>query len=365
MDEHSERKKLKPTPTHDTIVNYERNSKYLDMRKQKFWHLAKEKRRLFTSLSTEDAITKSFNSDYVRVNSYPPLSALRIRNHSGYSHTPQWEEFTQAQKTLQDSDSFPVEESDEVAYATQETLESVKKCDNPHTLMYITQEEQDLFKFTIEDKIGVPMYEKLHSIDSSGPDDQSDELKSRVFNSGYTPRRIVAPPEYPFAYYRLKRDQECIFCGKIGKDCHNVRYGMYLSAVVTRYYRENMSQYNEFDAVKRFHDTYKYIAEFEEYLVDNRIEAEFEKITIPECVAFDSLVFALNSVEWDIMWGKNQEVVKKPPAKEPSSDEVGSSNDGADSSGLDEVEGLNEAENIVDLTEVAQRENESESQVES
>lgn len=73
-------KNLKPTPTADEVNNYERNTKYLELRKHKFWHLAKEKRYLFTSLTKEEATERAFNDEYVRVNSYPPLSTLRIRS---------------------------------------------------------------------------------------------------------------------------------------------------------------------------------------------------------------------------------------------------------------------------------------------
>ena len=153
------------------------------------------------------------------------------------------------------------------------------------------------------------MYEQIYDVKPDSSQDH-DRLESKVFHHRYTPRRTVAPPEYPFCYYRLKRDQECIFCGQRGKGCHNIRYGMYLAALVTRFFRETGDKYNEFDAVKLFIDSYRTIAEYEDYLDSEKINSSSKEITIPECMAFDSLVYALNAVEWDIMWGKTVKIVK-------------------------------------------------------
>ena len=49
--------------------------------------------------------------------------------------------------------------------------------------------------------------------------------------------------------------------------------------------------------------------EFEDYLESRKIEGMPDSFIIPECMLFDSLVFALNSVEWSIMWGHNEQSV--------------------------------------------------------
>ena len=72
-----------------------------------------------------------------------------------------------------------------------------------------------------------------------------------------------------------------------------------------------MDTYNEFDAVKLFTKSYRVICEFETYLDCEKMNMCSEDIILPECLAFDSLVFALNSVEWDIMWGKTEITLKK------------------------------------------------------
>ena len=316
------KKQKKETPGLETVINYtsEHNLKFLEMRRNKFWHLAEEKRRLFTPSSEEDAEDKAFNIDYVQVNNFPPISALRIKNYAGYTHILEQaivENMPLMSEAPSKDPSNDIDTQDTRCIADQEAFDELDKCTDPHKLMYITDKEQHIYKFTIEEKIGVPMYQQEYKIES---EDQSDELKPRVFNKDYVPRRVLAPPEYPFSYYRLQRDQECNFCGKCGKDCHNIRYGMYLCAIVTRYYREYRKEYNEFDAVRIFHDSYKTIAEFEEYLDVNSIDAHSDTIEIPECMAFDSLVFALNSIEWDLMWGITAKSVRKADSSDDEDD---------------------------------------------
>ena len=77
-----------------------------------------------------------------------------------------------------------------------------------------------------------------------------------------------------------------------------------------RYYNENTNDYNEFDATKVFHESYCNVLEFEAYLDSNEIEGESNSYVIPECMLFDSMVFALNSVEWSVMWGKHLNSVR-------------------------------------------------------
>ena len=43
------------------------------------------------------------------------------------------------------------------------------------------------------------------------------------------------------------------------------------------------------------------VREFEEYLDTLCLDQE-TSYDLPECMQFDSLVFALNNVEWEIMW---------------------------------------------------------------
>lgn len=319
MDDNTN-KKQKLVPLEDPCKNmFKNNSKYLEMKKHKFWHLAEEKRRLFSSISDAEAVDKAFNADYVNVHSFPPLSALRIKNKSAYSSHPSSHLRTTktpnqvptcSTQQVQSSEKPADDDPSTIHYVCEETFEYVEQLTCPHKLMYLTDFEEETFKFTIEQKIGIPMYEKINDKKPENSE-LSDVLKSKVFSHNYTPRRTVAPPEYPFAYYRLRRNQECIFCSKVGKDCHNVRYGMYLSTLVTRYFKENMDTYNEFDAVKLFTKSYRVICEFETYLDYEKMNMSSEDIILPECLAFDSLVFALNSVEWDIMWGKTDITLKK------------------------------------------------------
>ena len=89
---------------------------------------------------------------------------------------------------------------------------------------------------------------------------------------------------------------------------------MYLSAVVARYHRENENYYNEHDAAMLFIKAYNNVRKFEEYL-DTLYLDEETTFDLPECMQFDSLVFALNNVEWEIMWSlerKRKAVASKP-----------------------------------------------------
>ena len=308
-------KKLKPTPTYASIKKCYTNMQYLDLRRNEFWHLAEEKRRKFTPLNEEQTLQKAYNEEYVNVNSFPPFSALRINQRNGHTRQTQPTENcvskTHVREVPTSTNSSDKESSKSYVknIITHDTVEAtIDKWKDPYKLMCISDLEQDLFKFTIEEKQGLPMYEEIE--DKSEEDEsQSDDFQRRVFSKDYKPRRIVPPPEYPFAYYRLRRDQECNWCGYKGKNCHNIRYGMFLCSVVTRYHRMHPNDYNEFDAVRIFRDTYVNLFEFEDYLESRKIEGMPDAIIVPECMLFDSLVFALNSVEWSIMWGHNEQSV--------------------------------------------------------
>ena len=151
--------------------------------------------------------------------------------------------------------------------------------------------------------------------DSEDHSDSSDKQHKKKAKYSYIPHHIVAPPEYPFAYYRLKKNQRCGHCHQIGKNCHNVHYGPFLAASLARFHKENSESYNEHDAVKYFIDGYYWLVEFEEgHLANNKIKARSQDVHLPECITFDSLGFALNSVEWTVIWGLNEDKIKKPKA---------------------------------------------------
>ena len=118
------------------------------------------------------------------------------------------------------------------------------------------------------------------------------------------------PPEYPFVYYCVKKDKVCEHCDHVGRECHNILYGDFLAAVVARYHCEYPYTYNEHDAAGLFIDQYRVLAEFERHLDESKLGGESGKLALPECVAFDSFVFALNSVEWSIMWEINEKLLE-------------------------------------------------------
>ena len=67
--------------------------------------------------------------------------------------------------------------------------------------------------------------------------------------------------------------------------------------------------------MKHFQDGYRWLTEFEHgHLKDNKIKSRSQDVILPECITFNSLVFALNCVEWTVMWGLNEEKIEKPKA---------------------------------------------------
>ena len=93
---------------------------------------------------------------------------------------------------------------------------------------------------------------------------------------------------------------------------------MYLSAVVARYHCENENYYNEHDAAMLFIEAYNNVCELKEYLDTLCLDQE-TTYDLPECLQFNSLVFALNNVEWEIMWSlkrKRKAVASKPDMEE-------------------------------------------------
>ena len=92
---------------------------------------------------------------------------------------------------------------------------------------------------------------------------------------------------------------------------------MFLSAVVARYHRENENNYNKHDAALLFIEAYNNVREFEEHLDTLCLDHE-TTYDLPECIQFDSLVFALNSIEWEIMWSleRKRKAVNSEPGRD-------------------------------------------------
>ena len=134
---------------------------------------------------------------------------------------------------------------------------------------------------------------------------------------------------------------------------------MFLCSVVTRYHRNHPNDYNEFDAVRLFMETCIYLFEIEDYLKSRKLEGDLTNYIIPECMLFDSLIFALNSVEWSVMWGHNINSVN-------SLKKIKMDNSSDDCEHEEEVDNIlvsneDETENIVERTD-AQNAGESEAE---
>ena len=292
--------------TLEKAVNFPQNQIYLELRRNKFWDIVQAKRRKFEITNADDASAAASIDEYIKVNGRPPFSAFRIKNTSAYTHMNVPEPSDEKSSTYQVEDSKPVP----VPTPESDVLSVLNMAgEDPLSLLVIPQKEQELRSYTSKDKIAPPMYASSTTIEE---DHTSDKLDIKQDGRSYAQKRIVAPPEYPFTYYRLKKGQKCPHCHRVGKNCHNIRYGMFLAAVVSRYHRENKSIYNEHDAAMLFIETYHNLREFEDY-IDSFLLDENTSCDLPECIQFDSLVFALNSVEWEIMWSTAKRV--KAPAR--------------------------------------------------
>ena len=303
------------TQSFEKVLNYDTNKRYLALKRMKFWHLVEETRRNFDQTTPSEAMVKGFNTEYVQMHNVPPLSAFRIKANSAYSYHKNYER--KEGKGLVPIRGIPVDPSKRVNVIGDKEFEELEQIVNPAKLLCIRDEDQEKFNFTIEEKQGRPMYEMddTNEYPSSSDEDTKDQQKKKTkIKLTYTPRRIVAPLEYPFAYYRLKKNETCFYCYGVGKDCHNIRFGPYLAALVARFYREHSDWYNEHDAARFFLESYRVLTEFEDnYLEENKIKAESNDVKMPECIVFDRLVFALNSVEWTVMWGLNERRMDSPP----------------------------------------------------
>ena len=215
--------------TIEKVINCPQNQVYLELRRNKFWDIVQAKRRKFEITNVDDASAAASIDDYVKTHGRPPFSAFRIKNTSAYTHMnlpitsdkkKEPNPGTEDLKTV----PAPTPESD---------LAAVSKMakENPISLLVIPQTEQEARKYTFHDKMCRPMYE---STQKSEEDHSTDTLVVKEDCRTFTQKRIVAPPEYPFTYYRLKRGQRCPHCHCAGKNCHNIRYGMFLAAVWSR-----------------------------------------------------------------------------------------------------------------------------------
>lgn len=309
-------KRKKTTEDIENIVNFSQNAKYCELRLTKFWNMVATKKAAILPQSEEEAQQKAFNDDYIIAHGKPPLSCLRIKNHGAYtthntpsynySHKKKDEEITKnkVEESTKSDDESTVDEfgmlSEEVNNLGEEDMSQ---------LLLFSDEEEEKRNISFQDKKGVPKY--IGSTDDKSKLQEENKISANdIYQKkkdcfAYKEPRLVAPPEYPYRYYKLNKDEICPHCKATGRNCHNIRYGMYLAAVVARYYHQNRSNYNEFDAAKQYLLTYNAVNDFEEFLSERHIDAEVNK-GIPYCLTMDSLVFALNAVEWTIMWEKTQ-----------------------------------------------------------
>lgn len=103
--------------------------------------------------------------------------------------------------------------------------------------------------------------------------------------------------------YLFRKNRKCKHCKKRGKNCHNICFGPYLAAILARFHRKHHKYCNKFDAVCLFVENYGVLAEFEDdHIKRNNIQTTSYSNRLPECIEFDSLVFALNAVEQTIIW---------------------------------------------------------------
>ena len=243
-----------PIPTLDKVLNYKQNSKYLQLKRNKFWNLCEVKRAKYLPKSEHEAALLAFNADYVKRTDRIPIASLRIKEGGGYT--------LHCKPDLSKFSFLPIRDvplKGTRKPITDKDFEEIENCTDPTMLMLISDKDQMKHQFTVEEKKGVPMYEdidkdqkKSASNEDDAKDDDDEPLKKRKFAAAYNPNRIIAPPEYPFAYLRLKKDEKCPHCNRVGKDCHNVRYGSCLAAVIAHFHNEHEQDYNEHDAVRLF-----------------------------------------------------------------------------------------------------------------
>ena len=73
------------------------------------------------------------------------------------------------------------------------------------SLLVIPPFEQAKRSYTLGGKQGPLMYATAEKKDV---DHSNDDLVKKEDVRSYTPKRVIAPPEYPFTYYHLQRGQE-------------------------------------------------------------------------------------------------------------------------------------------------------------
>ena len=197
--------KRKNIPPLSKVVSNDSRIKYLHLKRNKFWHIAEEMRRLYASKSPDDVLTNDFNTAYVKMHHIPPLSAFRIKEKATYSYYPNsmhgWKE-----------NKGPRDPNSKVQLVTEEDFKKIHRCLHPVELISVSEAGQFRFNFTIEEKKGMPMYEMYNHSDTTDDEEEDEDQSDSTDDQGkkkmkysYTPHRIVAPPEYPFLYYRLKK----------------------------------------------------------------------------------------------------------------------------------------------------------------
>ena len=68
---------------------------------------------------------------------------------------------------------------------------------------------------------------------------------------------LVAPPKKPMSPQDVIRNERCDYCGRIGDQCLNMRFGKFCVAYCYRYYHNNQTTFTQAGIVDKFKEAYK------------------------------------------------------------------------------------------------------------
>ena len=129
---------------------------------------------------------------------------------------------------------------------------------------------------------------------------------------------LVAPPKKPMSPQDIIPDERCDYCGRIGDQCLNMRFGKFCVAYCYRYYCNNPTTFTQAGIVDAFKEAYKNAYDRDLFLKNQSLTLKtppLSEVVLPGCLEARSLIFAINMVLWEYMIAETEKAAGYPLRK--------------------------------------------------
>ena len=123
---------------------------------------------------------------------------------------------------------------------------------------------------------------------------------------------MLAPPKKPISPQDVICNKLCDYCGRVGDECLNQRYGRFCIAYCYRCYCNNKTSFTQAGIVDTFKVAYMCGYDHNLFLKNAslRVKTCVNECVLPGCLESCSLIFAINMVMWEYMIAETERLAR-------------------------------------------------------